>query len=141
MRLQPLLSICLAALALTLGGCTYFHLPILQGNIVTAEQAEKVAVGMTPTQIQQILGTPLVHGSFGADRWDYVLYYRSPKMQTTQRNLSVYFADGKVSKITGRKAFIKSAEKREAKAGSKPDSSITHSANTGLPTTVKPEEE
>ena len=49
-----------------------YKLDIPQGNGITADQVEKLKVGMTRAQVRFILGTPLLTDPFHADRWDYV---------------------------------------------------------------------
>ncbi|MDX1497036.1 MAG: outer membrane protein assembly factor BamE [Salinisphaeraceae bacterium] len=100
--------------ALFSSGCSYFRLPVLQGNIVDYEKAEKLQLGMTPAQVEFLLGTPLVRDSFGTPRWDYVVYYRSPDADVLQRNLSVYFEDDRVSRIEGRDEMLAAWRKQKA---------------------------
>ncbi len=96
---------CLLSLLL-LSGCSYFRLPILQGNIVDYDKAEKVELGMSPRQVEFLLGTPLIRDSFGSPRWDYVVYYRNPDAVVLQRNLSIYFENDAVSQIKGRDELL-----------------------------------
>ncbi|MGB1581825.1 MAG: outer membrane protein assembly factor BamE [Nevskiales bacterium] len=100
--------------ALFSSGCSYFRLPVLQGNIVDYEKAEKLQLGMTPAQVEFLLGTPLIQDSFGAARWDYVVYYRSPDAEVLQRNISVYFENDQVSRIDGRDEMLATWRKQKA---------------------------
>lgn len=105
------------AVVLTLlfaSGCTYFRLPILQGNIVDYDKAEQLELGMTPRQVEFLLGTPLIQDSFGSKRWDYVVYYRSPDAKVLQKNLSVYFENDAVSRIEGREELLADWRKQKA---------------------------
>lgn len=95
-------------------GCSYFRLPVLQGNIVDYEKAEQLRLGMTPSQVEFLLGTPLIQDSFGAPRWDYVVYYRSPEANVLQKNLSVYFENDQVSRIEGREELLADWRKQQA---------------------------
>ena len=66
-------SIVLAALALT--ACVY-RIDIQQGNLLDDEDIVQIEVGMTRSQVQFLLGTPMVADSFHRDRWDYAYYFR-----------------------------------------------------------------
>ena len=111
--------ILLVLLLPALAACTYFRLPILQGNIVDVKKAEQVQPGMSQAQVSELLGTPLVQDSFNEDRWDYVVYYRDPKAQELRRTLSIYFAEGKVSRITGLEQFQQARSQPEASKAQK----------------------
>lgn len=100
--------------SLLAAGCSYFRLPILQGNIVDYEKAEQLELGMTPRQVEFLLGTPLIRDSFGSPRWDYVVYYRSPQAEVIHKNLSIYFENDVVSRIKGRKELLADWRKQRA---------------------------
>jgi len=91
------LAIVLAALALT--ACVY-RIDIQQGNLLDDEDIVQVEVGMTRSQVQFLLGTPMVADSFHRDRWDYAYYFRrgrSPDL--IQRWVIVYFENDRVARI------------------------------------------
>lgn len=94
-------------IALLLGGCSYFRLPILQGNVVKSEDAMAIQPGMSRDEVRNRLGTPLVSDSFQAQRWDYVVFYRDPKGKETRRVLNIHFADDRVTRVDGQAAFSK----------------------------------
>lgn len=92
----------LIAFAIASSACVY-RLAIQQGNIANAEDVDQVTVGMTPSQVRFLLGTPLVDDPFNNDRWDYIYYVRIGRQEpTTQRFLTVYFEDEKVARIERR---------------------------------------
>lgn len=118
--MRSAISTVFIALALLLGGCTYFRLPILQGNVVKAETAETIKPGLSRDEVRERLGTPLVTDSFGDARWDYVIYIRDQKGKETRQTLSVYFEADKVSRVQGLENFRKAAavtEQKPATAG------------------------
>ncbi|MEM9172415.1 MAG: outer membrane protein assembly factor BamE [Pseudomonadota bacterium] len=83
-------------------GCVY-RLNIQQGNIAEAGDVDQVKVGMTPSQVRFLLGSPMVDDPFHTDRWDYVYYQRiGRRSPTTQAFLTVYFEDGVVSRLEQR---------------------------------------
>jgi outer membrane protein assembly factor BamE len=90
-------SIVLAALALT--ACVY-RIDIQQGNLLDDEDIVQIEVGMTRSQVQFLLGTPMVADSFHRDRWDYAYYFRrgrSPDL--IQRWVVVHFENDRVTRI------------------------------------------
>ena len=87
----------LAALALT--ACVY-RIDIQQGNLLDENDINQVDLGMTRSQVQFLLGTPMVADSFHRDRWDYAYYFRrgrSPDL--IQRWVIVYFENDRVARI------------------------------------------
>ena len=89
--------ILLAALAGT--ACVY-RIDIQQGNLLDDDDIVQVEVGMTRSQVQFLLGTPMVADSFHRDRWDYAYYLnrgRSPERE--QRWVVVYFGEDRVTRI------------------------------------------
>lgn len=95
----------LAAIAILFGlqtGCVY-RLAIQQGNIAEVEDVEQVKIGMTPSQVRFLLGSPMVDDPFNVNRWDYIYYARVGRDDpTTRQFLTVYFEDGKVSRLDRR---------------------------------------
>lgn len=111
MRSQSLLSwSALAASLFALAGCqslqssdnflgviTPYRVEVVQGNVVTKEQAEAVKAGMTRAQVRDILGSPLLTDVFHQDRWDYVFTIRRQGAQPQNRHVVVLF-DGESMK-------------------------------------------
>jgi outer membrane protein assembly factor BamE len=90
-------SLLIVALALT--ACVY-RIDIQQGNLLDDEDIAQVEVGMTRSQVQFLLGTPMVSDSFHRDRWDYAYYFRrgrSPDM--IQRWVVVHFENDRVTRV------------------------------------------
>lgn len=54
-----------------LGVITPYRVEVVQGNVITKEQAAQVKPGMSPAQVRDLLGTPLLMDLFHANRWDY----------------------------------------------------------------------
>ena len=69
--------ICLITFSLLSTGCSWLKFPgvhkvdIQQGNIVDQEMIDKLRPGMSMSQVQFVLGTPLVIDTFNQKRWDY----------------------------------------------------------------------
>ena len=91
------LSIVLAAL--TLAACVY-RIDIQQGNLLDETDINQVDVGMTRSQVQFLLGTPMVADSFHRDRWDYAYYYRRGRSPDADRRwVVVHFQNDRVARI------------------------------------------
>lgn len=93
-----------AALAAALAGCsslqssdslfgviTPYRIEVVQGNVVTSEQAAAVRPGMSRAQVRDILGSPLLTDIFHADRWDYVFTIRRQGAEPQRRNVVARF--------------------------------------------------
>ncbi len=96
---MTLRSTWLVLTALTLTACVY-RIDIQQGNLLDDADISQVDLGMTRSQVQFLLGTPMVADSFHRDRWDYAYYLqrgRSP--ERTQRWVVVYFENDRVTRI------------------------------------------
>lgn len=100
----------LALLSFTLAGCSTVYVPsfikvyqpdIAQGNILEPEQVAKLHVGMSSSEVQQILGTPALMDIFHQNRREtYVFYDKRGKRKAFQHTLIIlYDADGRVAKI------------------------------------------
>lgn len=99
------------AAASTLAGCaswresgdgllarlTPYRIEIVQGNVVTSEQAAAVRPGMSRAQVRDVLGTPLLTDPFHADRWDYLFTIRRQGLESQRRSVVVRF-DGEAVK-------------------------------------------
>lgn len=102
---RPLQVICVLAALAALSACSSvtsrmpgitslvspYKIDILQGNVVTREQAAALQTGMTRDQVRDILGSPLLASVFHADRWDYVFTFRRQGQAPQQRRLTAYF--------------------------------------------------
>lgn len=80
-----------------LGVITPYRLEVVQGNVVTKEQAALVKPGMSRAQVRDILGSPLLTDPFHADRWDYVFTLRRQGAESQMRAVVVLF-DGETLK-------------------------------------------
>jgi outer membrane protein assembly factor BamE len=89
----------LGLLTVLLAGCVY-RIDIQQGNLLEDENIAQVEVGMTRSQVQFLLGTPMVADSFHRDRWDYAYYLqRGREREANRRWLVVYFENDRVARI------------------------------------------
>jgi len=94
----------IAACTIFLAGCNYnsyvYRIDVPQGNLITKEMAEQLHVGMSRSQVQFLLGEPLVKSDFHLNRWDYVYYFNPRRGNIELRKLTVFFNDdARVEKI------------------------------------------
>ncbi len=74
---------------------------VLQGNVITREQVAALKVGMDRTQVEQILGTPLLQSVFHAQRWDYYFSFQRQGQAIQHRRLTLYFEGTQLAKFEG----------------------------------------
>ena len=99
MRARILLTTAVVLLSLCLDACVY-RIDIQQGNLLKQKDIDRVEVGMTRSQVQFLLGTPMVEDAFHRNRWDYAYYFRRGRSRdVTRRWLIVYFDGDRVAKI------------------------------------------
>lgn len=110
--MRPLgLAAALAALLMA-GGCsslqssdgllsriTPHRIEVVQGNVVTREQADAVKLGMTRAQVRDLLGSPLVASAFHEDRWDYVFTIRRQGTEPQLRKVLVRFEGDRLAAL------------------------------------------
>ncbi|HET6598645.1 MAG TPA: outer membrane protein assembly factor BamE [Burkholderiaceae bacterium] len=108
-RVSPLLILGLLAL----GGCqsmrpssdrllgviTPYKIEIVQGNVVTKEQAALIRPGMSRQQVRDVLGSPLLTDVFHANRWDYVFTIRRQGAEPQTRRVVVRFEGDSLKSI------------------------------------------
>ncbi|MGH8725348.1 MAG: outer membrane protein assembly factor BamE [Burkholderiales bacterium] len=82
-------------------GITPYRIDIQQGNFVSQAQVAQLKPGMSKEQVRLVLGTPLLTDIFHADRWDYVYWREKPGAKLEQRKLTVFFEDGKLTRLDG----------------------------------------
>ena len=91
----------LTAVFLFCSACVY-RLDIQQGNLLDDSQIEQVEVGMSRSQVQFLLGTPMVNDSFNQSRWDYTYYHLSPdssRDDVERRWFIVFFQENNVVRL------------------------------------------
>jgi outer membrane protein assembly factor BamE len=76
-----------------------YRIDIVQGNVVTREQAAALRPGMPREQVRDVLGTPLLASVFHANRWDYVFTFRRQGQEIQKRKLAVFFRDNLLERV------------------------------------------
>lgn len=120
-----------------LGFITPYRIEIVQGNVVTSEQAALVKPGMTRQQVRDILGTPLLTDPFHGDRWDYVFMIRRQGIETQRRDVVAYFEGDRLDRLVApelptENEFVSSIS-RPASTGKAPVLELTPEQRAALP--------
>ena len=124
-----------------LGLVTPYRMDIVQGNVVTKEQAAQVKPGMSRAQLRDILGSPMLTDVFHADRWDYTFTIRRPGTEPQRRSVVAYFKDDKLERLEApelpsEREFVASIS-RTPKAGKVPVLELTAEQKAALPVPPK----
>jgi outer membrane protein assembly factor BamE len=82
-----------------LGVVTPYRVEVVQGNVVTKEQAALIKPNMSRAQVRDILGSPLLTDAFHADRWDYVFTIRRQGAEPQRRRIVVRFDGEKLKSM------------------------------------------
>lgn len=81
------------------GLITPYRIDIVQGNVVTKEQAAQVKPGMNRAQVRDVLGSPMLTDPFHAERWDYIFTIRRQGTEPQRRAVVVHFQGDAVKSI------------------------------------------
>lgn len=94
-----------------------FRIDIPQGNIIAADNVEKLKTGMTSRQVEYLMGTPMIEDPFHPDRWDYFYHLETGKGRVLKNHLTLYFDKGTLvqidkSRYTSAQSLNASVEKK-----------------------------
>ncbi|MFP8781373.1 outer membrane protein assembly factor BamE [Hydrogenophaga sp. RWCD_12] len=97
----PMVAACVMLAACSSVGSvvTPYKIDILQGNVVTREQAQTLQPGQARDQVRAVLGSPLLTSVFHGDRWDYVFTLQRQGQPAQQRRLTVFFKGDVLDRI------------------------------------------
>ena len=71
MKLRQFFILAFLVSIVTLSACVYRQ-DILQGNRINDEELEQLAVGMTKSQVEFLLGTPALIDLYHPNAWHYI---------------------------------------------------------------------
>lgn len=78
------------------------HRPdVQQGNVVTQEAINRLEPGMSKSQVNYLMGTPVLIDVFHQDRWDYLYRMKKGNAEAVQKALSLHFSDDRLVRIEG----------------------------------------
>ncbi len=73
-----------------------YKIDIQQGNVVTRKMVEQLELGMTRSQVQYIMGTPLLQDTFDRNRWDYIYSNQPGDGARDQRTVTLFFENDRL---------------------------------------------
>ena len=146
----------LLALAAALSGCqslqtsenflgviTPYRVEVVQGNVITSEQAAVAKPGLTRAQVRDVLGSPLLADPFHADRWDYVFTIRRQGAAPQLRRVVVRFKNDVLDsfdsggELPSEREFVASIDTFKT-ARNAPPLALTDEQVKALPVPAKP---
>lgn len=80
---------------------TPFKTDVIQGNFVSKEQTDALAVGMSRSQTKDVLGTPLLASLFHEARWDYVFTFKRQGAAPQAYKYTVFFEGDRLIRFEG----------------------------------------
>ncbi len=87
------------SLALLISGCSIYKMDIQQGNALSNETVTQLQKGMSKAEVASLLGNPLLHDNFRANRWDYIYFKRHGNKLKNKQNLTLYFKNDQLIKV------------------------------------------
>lgn len=78
-----------------------YKIDVQQGNAITQEMVDQLRLGMSRSQVQYIMGAPLLEDSFNKDRWDYIDTNQPGGKKRTQKSMTLFFKDDLLKTING----------------------------------------
>jgi outer membrane protein assembly factor BamE len=95
--MKSLVIYSLSLMILVLSGCSKDKIPgvyridIQQGNEVTQEMLANLEPGMSKSQVNYVMGTPLLIDTFHPNRWDYIYSFQPGNGDRQQRRITLFF--------------------------------------------------
>ena len=91
--------ILISSVSLLLSGCLY-KMDIRQGNILEDRYVEQLKVGMSKSEVIQLIGSPQLIDPFHNQRWDYFSSTKTKnEKEHTQSIVTLVFDDKTLSQI------------------------------------------
>jgi outer membrane protein assembly factor BamE len=91
------------SLCLGLSGCgsliKVHRLDVQQGNVLTQDMLARVHKGMTPTQVKDVLGDPVLKTFIKNDTLEYVYTWQPGYGKFSEKRSIIYFKRGRMSHI------------------------------------------
>ena len=75
---------------------------IPQGNRIDAETVNQLEIGMSRNQVEFLLGTPAVVGTYQPDQWYYIFYFKDGDSGQIEKSImTLTFSGDLLQKIDG----------------------------------------
>lgn len=93
---------CAILLSVFLSACSWlpvYHADFQQGNMMTAQQAAKLRVGMTQAEVENVMGGAVLQNTFNDNRLLYAYEYKPNNQPMRLRYVALTFSGGRLIKI------------------------------------------
>lgn len=122
------------------GVITPYKVEIVQGNVVTSEQVDRIKPGRSRSDVREVLGSPLLADPFHGDRWDYVFTLKRRGTEPQQRSVVVLFEGDLVKSVLvppdlpSERDFVASITRQiSSRSGTEPKLALTDAERAALP--------
>ncbi len=96
--MRPLLRI-LTILLVSAGLTACYHPDIQQGNILTPAQIQQIHLGMSQSEVEEVLGQPILDNAFSDDQLTYVYSNWPNHGDFVEKKLILLFHNDRLIKI------------------------------------------
>lgn len=98
------IAITLLFSSLTLLGCSHnpfrpYRVNVQQGNILEPQTVQKLHLGMTKHEVEDLLGSPVLSNSFADNHWTYIYTNQINGGKIEKKQLLLYFVRDGLAKI------------------------------------------
>lgn len=94
-------ALILGMVIVTFSGCVY-RMDIPQGNRIDPELLQQLEIGMSPNQVEFLLGSPALVDMHHPDQWNYIYYLKTGKNGQVEKHLmTLTFIDELLAEIDG----------------------------------------
>ena len=101
MNFRLFVFVTLLASIVTLSACVY-RLDIPQGNRIDAGVIAQLEIGMTPRQVEFLLGEPAIADPYHPEVWHYIHYFKSGDNKSIEKRVMILrFTQDQLSSIEG----------------------------------------
>jgi outer membrane protein assembly factor BamE len=90
------------AFVLLASGCSWFKpykVGVQQGNVIEQKCVTALKIGMTKAEVKGVMGNAILNNPFGDDCWMYVYTNQVNGGKIERKNLTLYFANGRLVKM------------------------------------------
>ncbi|MCL5272690.1 MAG: outer membrane protein assembly factor BamE [Gammaproteobacteria bacterium] len=95
-------SISILLLAVLLSGCSYLRVhkvDVDQGNIISPSDVSQLHVGISESQVKDVMGTPALTNLFTDDRLEYVYTFKKGYGKMQETRVTCIFRSGRLTNI------------------------------------------
>ena len=104
---KPLSLVVILALVVmtTISGCSVVRFPgvyridVGQGNLITQDMTAKLKLGMSPRQVEFVMGSAMIQDPFHPGRWDYFYSLETGSGIQAENRLTLYFENDRLARI------------------------------------------